>query len=84
MERAAAEAAYEKRHEKAPHHDGTFESWHKDRSTAFPYRYNEGVTIGVAETDLAPDDAFTTEASASPLPPSPGGEAGEKQPEHED
>jgi hypothetical protein len=68
MERAAANSAYAKLHEKAPYHDGSFQSWAKDWSTSHPYHYNDGVSIGVADHDLTPWDAFTTERDASPLP----------------
>lgn len=58
MERAAAEWRYSKLHEDAPYHDGTFSSWSKDRSTSHPYSAHDGVTLWVAETDLAPHDHF--------------------------
>lgn len=69
MERAGAEAAYEARHEKRPYHDGSFTRWGEKRSREFPYRYNEGVTVGAAEVDLTPWDEFTTKTKASPVPP---------------
>lgn len=69
MEREAADAMYAALHEDVPFHDGTFTSWAKDRSHKHPYRFSEGVTIGVASTDLAPHDLFTTEKNASPVPP---------------
>lgn len=68
MERAATNSAYAKLHEKAPYHDGTFRSWAKEWSPKHPYHYNDGVSIGVADRDLTPHDAFTTEADASPVP----------------
>lgn len=76
-EREAAEAAYGALHEEKPWHDGTYTSWAKNRSASHPYRFDMGVTIGVADHDLAPWDQFTTQRGASPLPPSetPGPEA---------
>lgn len=69
MERAAADARYAALHEDAPYHDGSFSSWAEQRSPSHPYHYSEGVTVGVAERDLAPWDKFTTEVSASPVKP---------------
>lgn len=66
MERAAAAAMYGKLHADAPFHDGSFTSWGKERSAATPYHYLDGVKFGVADTDLAPGDKFTTEANARP------------------
>lgn len=68
MERAAAIAAYEALHEKEPYHNGTFSDWSKDRDADHPYHYRDGVTFGVAETDRAPHDRFTTDPDASPVP----------------
>jgi hypothetical protein len=58
MEIEAAQARYADLHEKAPYHDGKFESWAEKRSPDHPYHFNEGVTIWVAQTDLAPHDHF--------------------------
>lgn len=69
MEREAALAAYNDLHEDAQWHDGTFRSWTKKRDAEHPYRFDFGVKIGVAETDLAPWDKFTTERDASPVKP---------------
>lgn len=66
MEREAASAFYGALHEDAPFHDGTFQSWAKERSRSHPYKYDEGVSIGVAKRDLAPHDLFTTKPDASP------------------
>lgn len=33
-------------------------SWAKKRTTSHPFRFDEGVTIWVAETDVQPDDDF--------------------------
>lgn len=66
MTRAAAIALYGDLHEAAPYHDGSFTSWSKERTRSHPYKYDEGVSIGVAETDFAPDDMFTTEVDAKP------------------
>lgn len=60
MERAAAVWLYEHLHEDAPYHDGTFTSWAKKRSLSHPYRFDDGVTLWVADTDINPDDQFLT------------------------
>lgn len=71
MEREAAQEAYETLHgDDAGYHDGTFTRWSGKRSAEFPYAAGSGVTIGVADSDVAPWDKFTTDRSASPLPPS--------------
>lgn len=67
MEREAAQAAYMALHEAQGFHDGTFTRWAAEHSEAHPYAAMSGVAIGVATTDLAPHDAFTTEADASPV-----------------
>jgi hypothetical protein len=69
MEKQAADAAYAKLHEAQPYHDGTFTSWSKDRGPGYPYHFNDGVSIGVADYDVTPHDTFTTEVSASPVAP---------------
>ncbi len=58
MDRAAANAKYDRLHEKTPFHDGTFEHWAKERSVSHPYSHRDGVTIWLADTDLSPDDHF--------------------------
>lgn len=73
MEREAAAAMYAELHKAEPYHDGTFTNWSKNRSLEHPYHFNEGVRIRVAERDLAPHDAFTTQADASPVIPDPSG-----------
>lgn len=74
MERQAASEAYHALHEERPYHDGTFQSWAAKRSASHPYHFEAAVTIGVATTDLAPWDHFTTKRNASPVAPkqSPG------------
>lgn len=69
MEQAAAQAAYADLHENEPYHDGSFKHWAKDRSSSHPYHYSDGVSIDVAEADVAPWDEFTTRKVASPVPP---------------
>lgn len=51
-EAQAARALFERLHEDAPWHDGTFESWAKEPSEQYPYHFNHGTKIWVAETDL--------------------------------
>lgn len=69
MEREAAHAAYEALHRELPWHDGTFQSWAKERSSSHPYHFTHGVRVSVSDEDLAPWDTFTTERNASPLRP---------------
>lgn len=64
MESQAANALYAELHKAKPYHDGTFENWSADRTAAHPYKYDEGVTIWIAETDLAPHDHFLGGAHA--------------------
>lgn len=66
MEREAAGAMYGELHKEEPYHDGSFASWAKERSSSHPYHFGEGVSIGVADVDLSPDDKFTTEVDARP------------------
>lgn len=76
MLRLGAEWMYEKLHEDAPFHDGSFAEWSKVRSERHPYHFKDGVTVGVADEDIASWDKFTTEANASPVPHEPpSGEA---------
>lgn len=70
MELEAAQFAYEEKHKDLEWHDGTFQSWSKVRTAEFPYRFDMGVRVGVARTNLAPWDEFTTKVDASPVPPS--------------
>lgn len=58
MVRDAVERKYERLHEHAPYHDGTFESWAKEPSVEHPYHFKAGVTIWVADHDVNPDDDF--------------------------
>lgn len=62
MERAAAERLYAELHGEKyggyAWHDGTFQSWAKDRSSSNPYHFEDGVTIWVADVDVDPDNDF--------------------------
>lgn len=60
MEEAAARREYDRIHEARPWHNGRFENWTSERTSATPYRYDDGVEIGVAEVDLNPEDQFLT------------------------
>lgn len=71
MERSAAQHAYAALHEKAQWHDGTFTSWVESRSESHPYRYDDGVTIFVADADHDPADEFTSEVDARPSASAP-------------
>lgn len=66
MELAAAQAKYAEIHEAKPFHDGSFELWSEKRTKSHPYRYDEGVTVWVAETDLNPHDHFLGGAKDCP------------------
>lgn len=66
MESAAANARYDAKHEARPYHDGTFQSWAKERSPHHPYHARDGVSIWVHDVDLAPDDDFLTDGEAVP------------------
>lgn len=64
MEREAANARYARLHDDRKWHDGSFTQWAKEPSREFPYRFDFGVTVGVADTDLRPHDLFTTREAA--------------------
>lgn len=58
-----AKRRYERMHEKRPWHDGTFPKdpagWFEDyHATDHPFHFDDGVTIGVSQTDDHPDDDF--------------------------
>lgn len=57
---------YDALHEKRPFHDGTFSSWAEKASEEHPYHYRDGIEIMALETDVNPDDLFTTERDAAP------------------
>lgn len=85
MEREAAEAAYSALHGKdAAYHDGTFTDWAKTRSASHPYAAQSGMSIGVADRNLAPWDAFTTQVNASPVESVAQESPGEKDDAHPD
>lgn len=70
MEREAAIAALkELRGENSNFHDGTFTDWVAKRSDEHPFPAGAGETIGIADTNIAPWDEFTTELDASPIRP---------------
>lgn len=58
MQLQAAMALYADLHEERPFHDGTFQNWAKERSRAFPFRFDDGVSFYLAETDVDPEDNF--------------------------
>lgn len=72
MEREGAQGRYRDLHKDREHHDGTFTRWSAKRTRETPFGFDEGVTIGVSETDLTPWDDFTTNPEASPVPPDSG------------
>ena len=65
-ERKAAERRFEQIHERLPYHDGTETSWAKEPSRDHPYRYDDGVHIWVADTDVNPDDDFLRSGGPAP------------------
>lgn len=70
MARTAAKEQYDGLHaEKATYHDGSFTSWRPEQSRSHPFRYDAGVSYGVATEDPTPWDKFTTEREASPIRP---------------
>lgn len=73
MELAAAQAKYADMHAERQFHDGSFARWSDKRSASYPYRYDEGVTIGIADSDLAPHDHFLGGARECPECASGGG-----------
>lgn len=80
MEQAAADAKYARLHEARKWHNGNGTSWGPEPSDEHPYRYNHGLTIGVADSDIRPDDKFLTEEHAPfvPAPPTPDDESDEE------
>lgn len=60
MQEQAARAKYERKHEKAPWHDGTFETWAAEPTKDTPYHFRHGTNIWVAETDLGLGGDFLT------------------------
>lgn len=66
MEQQAAEASYERLHEKAPWHDGTFTDWVEKPDRQHPYHFKFGVQVFAAEVDLDPGDSFTVDPKAQP------------------
>jgi hypothetical protein len=62
MEAASANARYAERHKEKPFHDGTFPTdlaaWSATRTPSHPFKYDEGVTIWAADTDVNPHDHF--------------------------
>lgn len=65
MEAQAAQATFERLHEKAPWHDGTFESWAAVPSSSHPYHFSHGTTIWAADTDLGHGGDFLSADSPS-------------------
>lgn len=72
MESAAANAKWGRLHEERPWHDGSFKSWAKEPSASHPYFKDWGVTIGVTDVDLRPDDTFLSREDCGPLPVASG------------
>lgn len=56
MQLAAAMALYAQMHETRPYHSGDFKSWAKERSRDYPFRYDDGVSFYLSETEVNPDD----------------------------
>ena len=66
MESEAAKAKWAALHEARPWHDGQWRTWAEKRSDSHPYHRDHGLTIGVHDTDLRPDDKFLTHESWGP------------------
>lgn len=65
-ETQAAQAKFDQLHKKRPWHDGTMRRWAEERSDGFPYHYQHGTTIWVAETDLGLGGDFLSGAPSEP------------------
>jgi hypothetical protein len=63
MEREAANAKWQRLHKDQQWHDGTWKHWSAEPSDEHPYHRDHGVTIGVADRDLRPDDCFLSQPS---------------------
>lgn len=75
MQLQAAMALYADLHADRPFHDGTFENWAAERSRAFPFRYDDGVSFYLAESDVDPDDDFLSQGgSVAKQPPGDEGQ----------
>lgn len=66
MEREAANAKWARMHEDRPWHNGSWTSWESKPSAGHPYHRDHGLVIGVAVTDLRPDDTFLSEVNCGP------------------
>lgn len=69
MERETSNARYARLHAAKPWHDGRWGRWSAEPSEFTPVKFDMGVTIGVADTDLRPGDLFLTVESADPHAP---------------
>lgn len=67
MEAAAANAKWGRLHEERPYHDGTFTRWVEKPSNSHPYFKDWGVTTGVTDVDLRPNDRFLTVEKCGPV-----------------
>ena len=61
----AANWRYASLHEELPYHDGSFESWRKERSVSHPFRYDSGVRLWVSDVDYDPDGTWLGAAEQS-------------------
>lgn len=64
--RVHAERTVGSLHEKAPHHDGTYQSWNEKQSAKHPLHHSDGVTVWVDVVDHDPDDDFMSNPEAQP------------------
>lgn len=65
MQLEAVKRRYERLHEKAPFHDGSFKSWVKEASDEHPFHYADGVGFWMSREDLTPDDDFLEQGSVA-------------------
>ena len=77
MQSIGAQRLYAMLHEDAQYHDGWFTSWAKEPSETHPYRYDDGVSIGVDPVDLYPDDDFLEQSVPAEQPDGEIAEAAE-------
>lgn len=65
---AAASGLYEDLHKDAPYHDGSWQSWRKERDHSHPFHFRDGVSLSVAREDLNPEDDFLRLVAGSEQP----------------
>lgn len=70
---AAAQALYADQHMERPYHDGSFQSWSKERTRAYPFHYRDGVSMYLAPIEMDPDNQWLGSAGVDgPVGERPG------------